>query len=175
MDGALSHRDLAEEQIVAELALLGVNYLSRNIDLGPIPQHPTHQLIAGLIRQPSSRVRTALIALLLLHPEFDQAVPAALAALRANNRVTLKCLYTAAVILQRKYGQELRATQASHPSFLFDWFGEELGVLPAAHPDDQLQALAARHQILTGGCVNWSGTYENVIHHLMKQKGTIPL
>jgi hypothetical protein len=118
MHGALSHRILAEEQIVAELALLGVGYLSRNIDTRPIPQHPAHQLIADLVRQPSSRVRTALIALLLLHPEFDQSVPAALVSLRANNRVTFKCLYTAAVILQRKYWQDLLTTQANQPTLM---------------------------------------------------------
>jgi hypothetical protein len=167
MDGALTQRFLKEEQIVAELAFLGVHYLSRNIDVGPVLLHPAHQLIADLIRQPSSRVRTALIALLVLHPDFDQSVPAALASLRASNRITFKCLYTAAVILQRKYWQELQSNQEG---VLFDWFGKELGVMPAAPPEEQLHVLATRHQNLTGSYINWTGTYENVIHHLLRQK-----
>lgn len=170
MDGELSRRLIAEEQMVAELASLGVDYLSRNIDVGRVHLHPPHQLMADLIRQPSSRVRTALIALLMLHPEYDQAAPAAVASLQAGNRITFKCLYTAAVILQRKYWRELRALHGPGYSLLSDWFGKELQVLSAAAPEEQLIALATRHRSLTGSDVNWRGTYENVIHHLLKHK-----
>lgn len=170
MDVILTPRFIEEEQLVAELATLGIHYLSRNIDVGPVPPHAAHQLIADLILQPSSRVRTALIALLDLHPEYDQDVPAALASLQADNQITLKCLYTAAVILQRKYWQELQSTSSGGYSILSDWFGAELGVAPSATPDEQLRGLSARHQKLTERYINWAGTYENVLHHLLKHK-----
>ncbi len=79
-----------EERIVAELEMLGVRYLSRRIAGSPPHPRAPDQLLADLVRQPSARVRDALIALLLAHPEFASAVPFALARLSATDQVTLR-------------------------------------------------------------------------------------
>jgi hypothetical protein len=50
-----------EERLVAELAQLGVNYLSRQENVETIPRLP-RIILAELVRQQSSRVRTALIS-----------------------------------------------------------------------------------------------------------------
>jgi hypothetical protein len=51
-----------EERLVAELAQLGVNYLSRQAVVPTIPRLP-RIILAELVRQPSSRVRTAVLNL----------------------------------------------------------------------------------------------------------------
>ena len=78
MEPSVQHSDQVEEHFVAELAALGVNYLSRQ-SADPYPWvHQPHELMAGLVCQPSSRVRSALIALLLAHPDYAAHVPQAL-------------------------------------------------------------------------------------------------
>ena len=70
---------LEEEGLVAELDLLGVSYLSRLAATHPAPVRPAEQLLAGLVRQSSARVREAVIAVLLAHPDLATSVPVGLA------------------------------------------------------------------------------------------------
>ena len=67
--GITGQADLqTEEQLVDELAQLGVRYLSRqSMDVAQYV-HAPYELLAKLVCQPSSRVRSALIALLLARP-----------------------------------------------------------------------------------------------------------
>jgi hypothetical protein len=60
-------------------------------------------LLADLVRQPSARVRNAVIAVLLAYPDYAEAVPAALERLRPAEQQTLRLFYTAAVLLQQEY------------------------------------------------------------------------
>ncbi len=55
MVAVLSSNLMAEEQIVAELTLLGIRYLSRLTDIQVDHPRPGEQLLADLVRQPSSR------------------------------------------------------------------------------------------------------------------------
>ena len=63
----------------------------------------THVLLADLVQQPSARVRAAVIAVFLAHPEYAAAVPAALERLGPTERLTLRFFYTAAVLLQQEH------------------------------------------------------------------------
>ncbi|RPI82121.1 MAG: hypothetical protein EHM41_19135 [Chloroflexi bacterium] len=74
MGALISGKILAEEQIVAKLAILGINYLSRSQDLVVKVARSRERLLADLIRQSSSRVRLVII-LLLAHPDFASVVP----------------------------------------------------------------------------------------------------
>lgn len=63
---------MTEEQVVSELDALGISYLSRQSSSSVERVRPPEQLLADLIRQPSARVRQAVIALFLSHPEYAE-------------------------------------------------------------------------------------------------------
>ena len=87
----------SEEQIIAELECLGVRYLSRQFETPPATPRTPHQLLRDIICQPSSRVRSALISLLLAHPEYAVYTFAAMALLEKEQARTYIFFYTAAV------------------------------------------------------------------------------
>ena len=155
-----------EERVVAELELLGVRYLSRRTADRAERARPPDVLLADLVRQPSARVRASVIAVLLAHPEYAEAVPAALGRLRPAEQQTLRLFYTAAVLLQQEYAERLRLSVAGR--WLPDRFAADLGLPDAASPRERLAALGQRHRQQTGAVVNWVGTYENVVRCLLR-------
>lgn len=167
----VSRQSLADEdQFVAELNQLGVTYLSnRLITLPKSPRSP-EQILADSIQQPSSRVRTAVIALFLLHPSYAEYLPTALGFLNENQRQLLKIFYTAAVYLQRLYENDLTNTLGSEWMWLPDLYGEDFGILSTFSPQEAIQQLGIRHQQITHSLTNWTGTYKNVVHHLIRYK-----
>ena len=159
-----SHRE--EERVVAELELLGIRYLSRHTSDRAERVRPPDVLLADLVRQPSARVRAAVIAVLLAHPEYAEAMPAALERLRPAERRTLRLFYTAAVLLQQEYAGRLRAFVARQ--WLPDRFAVDLDLPGAASPRERLTALGRQHRQQTQAYVNWVGTYENVARRLLR-------
>jgi hypothetical protein len=155
-----------EECIVAELELLGIRYLSRRTSDRAEHVRPPDVLLADLVRQPSARVRAAVIAVLLAHPEYAAGVPAALEQLRPAEQRTLRLFYTAAVLLQREYAERLRPFVAQR--WLPDWFVADLDLPDVASPRERLSALGQRHRQQTQADVNWVGTYENVVRCLLR-------
>jgi hypothetical protein len=160
----------SEERLVAELERLGVRYLSRQTSERASRNRAPHKLLADLVRQPSSRVRAALIALLLANPSFAEHVPAALKSLPLEHAQTLKLFYTAAMLLQRQYAAPLQTFLGADWRWLPDLFSAEFN-LPAAAPREQLGILANLHQQKTGMTLNWAGTYENAARHLLRRWG----
>ena len=154
-----------EEELVAELAQLGICYLSRQSIAPPTQTHAPAELIADLTRQPSSRVRAALIPLFLAHPQYAAHVRDAAKNIDSGQAITLKFFYTAAALLQRKYEDRLRQDDA--PT-LPDLFGTELG-LSSTSIDEQLDELGKKHQAASGLRLNWAGSYENAGRHLLRQ------
>jgi hypothetical protein len=166
----LNSRLEKEEQVVAELSLLGISYLSRLSGDFIAQPRVGWALLADLIRQPSSRVRSATIALLLEHPEYSEQMPIAIRKLHAKNRVTLKLFYTAAVYLQRIYFEELKSIKGDRFYWLPDFYSTELNIQQESDPIILFRNLGKRHQDLTGIYVNWVGTYKNVIAHLLNRR-----
>jgi hypothetical protein len=159
-----------EEQVVAELSLLGISYLSRLSEDFIDRPRVGWALLADLVRQPSSRVRSATIALLLEHPEYSEQMPVAIRKLHATNRMTLKLFYTAAVFLQHIHYDDLKSFQGGRFSWLPDLYSTELNIQPDEDPNQSLVYLGKRHQDLTGIHVNWVGTYQNVFAHLINRR-----
>lgn len=116
--------------------------------------------MAGLVQQPEARLRMALIPLLLAYPEYAQDAFKALGRLDSSAAMTFKFYYTAAVFLQQLYRTHLDKLQGITTS-LPDLFSAELGLIVAkdATPQNHLNALGRRHQVLSGRKINWSGTY----------------
>ncbi len=159
-----------EDQLVSELHQLGITYLSnRLITILKSPRSPEN-IIADTIKQPSSRVRTAVIALFLLHPYYAEYVPTALGLLSENHGQLLKLFYTAAVHLQRLYQNDLITIIGSKLELLPDLFGEELGISWTLSPKEEIHKLGIKHQEITHSLTNWSGTYKHVAHQLIQYK-----
>ena len=156
-----------EERLVAELAQLGVNYLSRQAVVPTIPRSPGI-ILAELVRQQSSRVRTALISLLLANPQYASQIPAALKRLGAGDSLTLKLFYTAAVFLQQKYAILINKFSRSPWIELPDLFSSELAIRGETL-QERLIALGDLHKRLTGVQLNWAGTYENAAKDLIRR------
>jgi hypothetical protein len=75
-----------EERIVAELAFLGVRYLSRRTPDRAKSVRPPAVLLADLVRHPSARVRLSVIAVLLAHPAYAHSPHERLIALGQRHR-----------------------------------------------------------------------------------------
>jgi len=116
-----------EDALVAELEQLDIRYLSRRSGDAGAQARPPAILLADLMRQPSARVREAVIAVLLAHPAYAQAIPAALAQLPASEQLALRFFYSASVLLQRQYADVLRPYVAERWQWLPDLFSQELG------------------------------------------------
>ena len=160
-----------EERIVAELGLLGIHYLSRQTAFQPARVRTPQALLADLVRQPSARVRAAVIAVLLSHPEYAAAVPAALERLNPSERLTLQSFYAAAVLLQQEHAHRLRP----HVTRKWRWLPDLSRTLAGwdmpseGTPREKLAALGREHRRRAQEAVNWSGTYEQVAHQLLRQ------
>jgi hypothetical protein len=161
----------AEERIVAELELLGIRYLSRQTSYRAERVRPPEALLADLIRQPSARVRAAVIAVLLAHPQYAEAVPAALEQLQPWERLTLQSFYAAAMLLQQEHASRLRSFLATRWRWLPDLHqvSAELNLPAKGTPRERLAALGREHQRRLQAMVNWPGTYEHVAEQLIRQ------
>ena len=159
--------NVREERLVAVLANLGVRYLSRQAAVQVGQVRSPARFLADLIQQPSSRVRTAFIAVLLAQPDLAKAVPAALVRLKPEDQLTLKLLFTAAVLLQKMYADRLRLFLGERWQWLPDLYSTEFGLDTSQSPAELLNALGIAHRRQTGITLNWTGTYENVAHHLL--------
>jgi hypothetical protein len=159
-----------EEELVAELELLGIRYLSRQSSYQASQVRSPERLLADLVRQPHARVRAAVIVLLLSRPEYAEAVPAALRQLSSQDRLTLQSLYTAAVLLQREYVDRLRPLVGDRWRWLPDLLSDELGLPAVGAPREKLRLLDLEMRYRTGAMVNWMGTYEAVVKKFIRDR-----
>jgi len=149
----------SEDQLVAELWARDVRFILGSPS-GLPPVIPPIHLIAALAESHEARLQLSLIPLFLRHPEFFVHASAAAQKLNPAPQLILKCFYSAAVWLEQKY---LSRKQ------LPDLFSEELGLSPNSDPDENLHALAKRHQELSGSQVNWLGMYEHAADIWLKE------
>lgn len=151
-----------EDELVGALDALEVPYLTGGVQDDVARALAPDALLEGLARASDARVRSALIPLLLRHPEF--AAEAKRAAARLNDkseaRATLECFYTAAMLLQKKYAARLRNLFGPQPT-LPNLFGENLAVAITADVDAALTRLGARNAELRGLALNWVETYDH--------------
>ena len=150
-----------EEQLVAELSLLGIRYLSREKPLRPAKVRPADEFLADLVEQPSARVRAAVIAVLLSHPEYADAIPASLERLGPTERITLQSFYLAARLLQQDHALRLRPFLGGQWRWLPDLHpvSEAWGLPSEGTPGERLASLALEHRRRAQKVVNWMGTY----------------
>lgn len=140
------------DQLANALHVLGVNFImGGNGDDQSLHKHPA-DLIAALSQSDEARLRLSLIPLFLEHPEYAPRVRSVAKRLDPSTQLTLKCYYSAAVWLAKKY--QLKISLPDH-------FSKDLNLTPTDDPDENLRMLAKRHKELSGSLTNWLGTYEH--------------
>lgn len=155
------------EQMASALHILGVNFLFGETSADAFLHKQPDRLIAVLAESHEARLRLSLIPLFLEHPEFSKHVRKAAQGLGKSTQVILQCYYTAAVLLQKKHCAELDLLIGKKQS-LPDLFSKKLGFQTTADPEQDLQSLAKRHEILSGMRINWLGTYQHAIQVWMR-------
>lgn len=156
------------DRLVTELNRLGVHFVTGGEPEPSGPPLSPVELLADLACQSEARLRLALIPLLLVHPELAMIMPEALTRLSEREQVTLKLFYTAAVILQQLYADQLRTLLGPYDA-LPDRFADELGIPVSGDGVTRLKRLAERHQATSGLVINWVGTYHHAAERLLKQ------
>ncbi len=119
----------------------------------------------GLAQSSEARIRSALIPLLLRHPELHGYARLAAANLPPA-RHTLGLYYTAAALLQEKYRERLVSLFGAQPR-LPDLFSHELDLVLSDNVEESLARLAGRHAQLTRLELNWIATYKHAAERLI--------
>ncbi len=166
-----------DERLVIELHRLGIGHLAR---LKTSPEHspiPPERLIAALAAHSEARLNGALVLLFLRQPAYHQYLPEVMELLNAQDAITLRLYYQAAVYLQRELAPGLGERLAQY-STLPDLFSKTQGLPPAdtiapGHLTAQpaLNVLGEQHQRHSGRRYNWSGSYRQHIGWLFKHLG----
>ena len=146
--------------LLSDMNRIGVHFLVGDDHPGlAVPITPA-QLLGGLAAQSDARLRLALIAVLLQHPEYAKDTPDALEILDDTQRLTFKLYYTAAHFLQLVYKNQLQDVLGQF-LWLPDKYSAELNLMEDGAAKVQLKRLAKRHQEITGLSLNWYGTYNH--------------
>lgn len=159
----------SEATLAAELARLGLPFVTSSAeDVASISPSP-EELIAALASSKEARLRMALIPLFVVHPEYAQYVTGVADGLVGQMRITLVCYYTAAMLLQRKHAQRL-AQLGLGSTELPDLFGHYLELPLSGDMDGLLLRLAERQAQMSGRSLNWYGTYAHAIERLIRRR-----
>jgi hypothetical protein len=155
------------EQMANALHILGVNFLFGETSADTLLHNQPERLIAALAESHEARLRLSLIPLFLEHPEFSKYVRKTAQGLDKSARVILSCYYTAAVLLQQKHRKKLDRL-IGEKRVLPDLFSANIQLQTTADPEQDLQALAKRHETLSGQRINWLGTYQHALQVWMR-------
>ncbi len=151
---------ILDDELVGALDALDVPFLTGGIQNDPARALSPAALMAGLAQSEDARVRSAIIPLLLRHPELANEARVAAARLDGEARATLQLFYTAALLLQKKYAgrlQNLFGVQGELP----DLFSRELSLEVRDDVRQSLVQVGERNAKATGLELNWVGTYEH--------------
>lgn len=131
------------------------------------------ELMAGLASNADARIRLALIAVLLQHPNFSVDAHEAIKLLNDQSRLIFQLYFTAAHFLQFIYREKLQQTLEPFQG-LPDLFSRDLGIKKIGSPEESLKELASRHKEISGLPLNWYGTYhyaaKRVLTRLEKER-----
>ncbi len=105
-------------------------------------------------------MRSAIIPLLLRHPEFADAARVAASRLEGQAQYTLQLFYTAARLLQEKYVERLTRLFGAQRR-LPDLYSKALEIELCDEIQESLARVGECHAELTGLKMNYAGGYEH--------------
>ena len=120
----------ARESLVAALRDRGISYLAPSDAVASEVLETHEQLICALLHQDDSRLRLAIIPLLLRHPGISASVPDLAASLDDVASLDLQTMYMAAVYLQRNWRSRL-SIYLDDLTLLPDLFSNQMGLPPS--------------------------------------------
>lgn len=151
-------------ELAAELDRLGVRFVRCDPGAPHARRLSAEELLVGLVSSPEERLRLAIIPLMLWRPDLSANVAEANGRLGTAVRATFACYYAAAWLLQSRFEPVLATLRGAGVDLLppaqlgldidEPWTGDPLADLPR---------VAARHDRLTGGGIDWLGTYEHAV------------
>lgn len=178
----VAHQDktlVDTERLIAELRHQGIGYLSggqdpelaQSVSYAPLP---FDELLRRLAMCPESRVRNAVISLLLLHPERVNDVIQALEESDTETGESLAVLMLAALYLQELWRTRLTFALGRHkelPTNLFAdlWKQRDLPEPATFHGELGLLALQAAEQSRYGTAFAYRGDWQNQVDRLLAQ------
>ncbi|MCS7059893.1 MAG: hypothetical protein RMN25_01900 [Anaerolineae bacterium] len=154
---------------MAGLHARGVCYLA------PTPQGDERELsdealIAGLAQSGNARLRFALAALFLAHPELAECAAQVEPALPTAARRVLRRQYLAAMYLQRMWRTRLRAHFGDQPAIAPRYLSAEESPTGAAlPPPDAMHGKLGLHHLCEDSPFNDWSSYEQVVELLLNQ------
>lgn len=167
------------ERLLAELYARGIEYLSGGYDantaINAAPRLLDADLLRHLAMSPEARIRNAMIALFLLHPEIGQAIPTALHASDLTTQDNLITLALAAYYLQHLWRTRLvlaLGSETSMPDDLITPFIQERN-LPSPdelHGELGLRCLQEYVRARSGLRLNYLGDWQDQVNHLLWQE-----
>ena len=119
----------ARESLVAALRDRGISYLAPSDAVASEAPETNEQLLFALLNQDDSRMRLAIVPLLLRHPGISESVPELVARLDDVASLDLQTLYMAAVYLQRNWRSRL-SIYLDDVTLLPDLFSHQMGLPP---------------------------------------------
>ncbi|HEX6796797.1 MAG TPA: hypothetical protein VF116_03665 [Ktedonobacterales bacterium] len=166
------------ERLLGELRARGIAYLSGGHEaVAAASAHPMSdaELMYALARYPDSRVRNAVIGLLLLHPELAGAIPDALRSSDEPTAQSLATLALAALYMSHLWRTRLRLALGRAPELPADLLAPMIAVrgLPAADEMDGelgLRALEQFEQARRSLPLSFIGDWQNQVDHLLSQE-----
>lgn len=157
------------EALVAALRDRGISYLAPGDAVAGEAPDSDEKLLCALLHQEDSRLRLAIVPLLLRHPEISASVPDLAVSLDEATLLELQTLYMAAVYLQRNWRSRL-SIYLDEITLLPDLFSQQMGLpLPeerfgkpglveladawqarSRYPFERLQALNSTFELFIG-------------------------
>jgi len=147
-------------ELVGALDALDVPFLTNGAQTERALALTPAELLQGLAQSSEARVRSAIIPLLLRHPEFADGARLATARLQGQPQFTLELFYTAALLLQKKYAARLARLFGAQET-LSDLFSATLQIELTNDVEQALACVGERHTLLSGLRMNWTGGYEH--------------
>ncbi len=123
----LEELSYSRESLVAALRDQGITYLAPSDAVATQVPKTHEKLLQALLHQHDSRLRLAIVPLLLRHPEISESVLALAARLDAELSLELQTLYMAAVYLQRNWRSRLSIYLGDMP-LLPNLFSHQMGL-----------------------------------------------
>ena len=123
----LEELSYSRESLVAALRDQGITYLAPSDAVGREVPKNHEQLLHALLHQHDTRLRLAIVPLLLRHPEISESVLALAARLDAAVLLEFQTLYMAAVYLQRNWQSRLSIYLGDMP-LLPNLFSHQMGL-----------------------------------------------
>jgi hypothetical protein len=166
------------DRLIAELRARDIGFFTGGHDqalAAEVISHPLapSELLHQLPASNEPRVRDATIALLLLHPDLAEHLPATILPLEEASADQLIVLALAATYLQRRWRTRLTLALGPQPEvparFWHAWNLPDPDGPPPESPECGLRALAVRERLRRGLPLNYLALWEQQVDHLVSQ------